>query len=55
MPSKPINVGMAAGAAVGLTLGVLFIAAGAVFYVRKFGNPFGNQIGSISNPIETIN
>ena len=50
-PKQPIDVGMAAGTAVGITIGVLLIAGGAFFAVQKWGNPFSSVGGGISNPV----
>ena len=50
-PSAPIDVGMAAGLAVGITFIVLLIVGGAVFYVHKFGNPLSAVGASIVNPV----
>ena len=47
-PSAPINVGMAAGAAVAVTLVVVGLVGGGYFYYTKFG--FGAVTGSFANP-----
>ena len=52
-PAPPINVGMAAGAAVAVTLVVLGLAVGGYFLVVKFGNPFSSEPTSFSNPTAT--
>ena len=50
LEKAPINVGMAAGAAVAVTLVVIGIAAGGYFYYTKYGfaAPSG---GGFSNPV----
>ena len=48
---QPVDTGMAAGLAVGITIIVLGIAAGGYFAFTKFGNPFSDVGGGISNPI----
>ena len=48
--SAPINVGMAAGAAVAVTLVVIGIAAGGYFYYTKYGFSAPGS-GGIANPI----
>ena len=48
-PGSPINVGMAAGAAVAVTLVVIGIAAGGYFYYTKYGFGVPGSIG-IANP-----
>ena len=42
---------MAAGTAVGITIGVLLIGAGGYFAFTKWGNPFSTVGGGISNPV----
>ena len=42
---------MAAGLAVGITIIVLGVVAGGYFAFVKFGNPFSDVGGGISNPI----
>ena len=49
-PAAPIDVGMAAGLAVGITFIVLGLAAGGFFAFKKFGNPFSESPTSFSNP-----
>ena len=52
-PAQPVNVGMAAGAAVAVTLVVLGLAVGGYFLFVKFGNPFSNESSSFTNPAAT--
>ena len=48
-PGSPIDVGMAAGAAVAVTLVVIGIAGGGYFYYTKYG--FGTPgTGGFTNP-----
>ena len=42
---------MAAGTAVGVTIGVLLACAGGYFALQKYGNPFAAVPTSISNPL----
>ena len=48
-PTKPVDVGMAAGTAVAVTLVVVGIAAGGYFYYSKYGFSTPST-GGISNP-----
>ena len=50
-PKIPVDAGMAAGLAVGITIIVLGVVAGGYFAFVKFGNPFSDVGGGISNPI----
>ena len=50
-PKTPVDAGMAAGLAVGITIIVLGVVAGGYFVFVKFGNPFSDVGGGISNPI----
>jgi len=52
-PAAPIDTGMAAGLAVGITCAVLLIAGGGFLFVRKFGIPFTDIGGGFSNPAST--
>lgn len=49
-PAAPVNVGMAAGAAVAVTLVVIAIVGGIYLYFIKYGNPFVTQAKSFDNP-----
>lgn len=48
-PAAPINVGMAAGAAVAVTLFIVAAVGGIYLYYVKYGNPFGNGTASFEN------
>ena len=50
-PASPVNVGMAAGLAVGITLLVVALAIATYCILTKYGNPFSASGGSFSNPM----
>ena len=50
-PASPVNVGMAAGLAVGITLLVVALAIATYCILTKYGNPFSSGTSAVNNPM----